>query len=103
MCGYLLDTFGRKQALYILNIGSLISWIPIIVSSTTDKTIMFIELLVGRAISGIIFGFAASQSSVLVTEIAQKEVRGRLVTMSAVSIGFGTFLLFIFGYTLQVS
>lgn len=101
-CGYILDIYGRKKSLYICNILFIISWIINITASTTDREAMFVQILVARALSGIPIGLGVSQTAVYGSEIAQKQLRGRIVALSAMNVGIGMCLLFILGYLTDV-
>jgi Sugar (and other) transporter len=52
LAGYSLDKIGRKTTLILINIISIVSWLILSFSSTTDAETLFIQLIVARFIIG---------------------------------------------------
>lgn len=52
LCSYILDKYGRKKTLYMINAISILSWALMALASTTDKKTMFCQLLVARLLIG---------------------------------------------------
>ena len=52
MSGLLLDRFGRKNSIYVLNILALLSWILMASASSKNSEAMFIQLVVSRILIG---------------------------------------------------
>lgn len=71
-------------------------------ASTTDKELMFIQLLVARVLIGICIGLSSSPSSVYSAEIAHPSLRGRISVLTSITIGLGILLIYVLGYIIQV-
>jgi MFS family permease len=53
---YLVNKFGRKISLILINVLSLTHWIISALSSQTNSQNLFIQLIIARVICGIIVG-----------------------------------------------
>lgn len=102
LCSYVLDKYGRKKTLYTINLLSVISWGMMAMSSTSNKPLMFAELLVARFIIGICIGLSSSPSAVYSAEIAHPTLRGRISVITSVTIGLGILLIYVLGYFIPV-
>lgn len=51
--GFLLESLGRKRTLITINLVSIVSWLLLAFASKTDRTLMFVQLIVARIIIGI--------------------------------------------------
>ncbi|XP_053666955.1 facilitated trehalose transporter Tret1-like [Anopheles marshallii] len=98
LSGYLLDKVGRKRTLYCINIISIISWAIMSFASTTDESLLFVELMVARVIIGIAIGLSSTPASVYAAEVAHPRLRGRLTLLTALFTGVGMLLVYSLGY-----
>lgn len=71
-------------------------------ASTTDKELMFIQLLVARVLIGLCIGLSSSPSAVYSSEIAHPSLRGRISVLTSLTIGIGILLIYVLGYLIQV-
>lgn len=78
------------------------SWGLMASASTTDKELMFIELLIARVLIGICIGLSSSPTAVYSSEIAHPTLRGRISVLSSLTIGTGVLLIYVLGYFIQV-
>lgn len=102
ICSYTLDKFGRKRTLYLVNLISIISWLILTFASTTDRDLMFAQMIAARVIIGISTGFSTGPSSVYTAEIAHPKIRGRLVVLGSCSIATGIMMIYVLGYFIPV-
>ncbi|KAG4077647.1 hypothetical protein HA402_012958 [Bradysia odoriphaga] len=98
ICSCTLDKFGRKRTLYLVNLIAITSWLILTFASTTDKDVMFAQIMAARVIIGISTGFSTGPSSVYTAEIAHPKIRGRLVVLGSCSIATGIMLIYMLGY-----
>ena len=89
--GNFLDKFGRKPTLLI---AAMLLFLGSVVVTCTNS---FAILLLGRALQGLGSGSGWCACTVYITEIAPKEWRGFLVSISDIAINLGILL----GYTLD--
>ncbi|NDD58417.1 MAG: MFS transporter [Chlamydiae bacterium] len=92
--GPLSDRFGRKKAIIVPAFLFVLSTCIVYTSNH------FLSFLVGRFISGIAVGFVSSCVPLFISEIAPKELRGRLVAMHQVMICAGVFSALVLGHLL---
>lgn len=71
-------------------------------ASSTDKDLMYTQLLVARFIIGICIGLSSSPSAVYSAEIAHPNLRGRISVLTSVTIGLGILLIYVLGYFIPV-
>lgn len=100
--GYILDKWGRKYTLLVINILSIISWSTIALSSTDNSESLFYQILFGRMIHGIVNGLSSGSAAVYSAEIAFPKLRGRLIAVTSFAIAFGILIIYMFGYFLKV-
>lgn len=98
----MLDAYGRKNTLYIINVVSIVSWTLMATASTLDKDAMFVQILVSRLLIGITTGLASSPSCVYSAEIAHPRLRGRLSVLTSQAIAFGILLIYALGFGIPV-
>lgn len=72
-------------------------------ASTTNKELMFIQLLVARVLIGLCIGLSSSPTAVYSSEIAHPTLRGRISVLTSLTIGIGILLIYVLGYLIQVS
>lgn len=67
LCGWLSEMLGRKMTLIIIGVPQLISWVLILSND-------YMMTLIGRALLGIVGGFAFVVTPVFVAEISDDEL-----------------------------
>lgn len=99
IASYCVTKFGRKGTLIIISIISLIHWLFIGLSHKTDVNIFYVQLLIGRVLTGLCIGMITTPTVMYSTEICHPKLRGRLAVLSTplfLSLGIG--LIYLFGY-----
>lgn len=103
MVSLLLDRYGRKNTLYLINIFSMSAWIIKATASRTNRDYMFVQLMFARVIIGITCGLASSPCSIYTAEIVHASIRGRMSIMTPLSIASGVLVIYILGFFIPVS
>ncbi|XP_012218357.2 facilitated trehalose transporter Tret1-2 homolog [Linepithema humile] len=83
---------GRKTTMFVTSLISLAGWVTIYMSNS------YVQILIGRGISGISTGMASVPTTVYNAEIAGVKWRGTMVTWTSISIALGVLIVYIFGY-----
>lgn len=86
---------GRKISMFVTSLISLAGWVTIYMSNS------YVQILIGRSISGISTGMASVPTTVYVAEIAGPKWRGTMVTWTSISIALGVLIVYIFGYIVK--
>jgi len=89
---YLADYFGRK---YTIQIGAVIWIIGSIIQCASQNVGM---LVAGRVIAGLCVGITSSVVPVYQSEIAPKEIRGRVVSLQQWAITWGILIQYFIQY-----
>lgn len=87
---------GRKTALLIISVFSLIGWLTIYLAANVE------QIIIGRILSGISTGLATVPTTVYAAEIASAKWRSTLVTWTSIAIAAGVLIVYIFGYIFPV-
>jgi MFS family permease len=99
----LCDKVGRKGTLIITDIISISHWILIGVSSRSEKKVLFIELLIARALAGLGVGMCATPANLYAGEICHPDLRGRLSVLTPLMFSVGTLVIFLIENAVDVS
>lgn len=83
---------GRKTSMFVTSLISLSGWVTIYMANS------YVQILIGRGISGIATGMASVPTTVYVAEITAAKWRGAMVTWTSISIALGVLIVYIFGY-----
>ncbi|KAF5269950.1 hypothetical protein FQR65_LT05749 [Abscondita terminalis] len=96
--GILCDAIGRKPTLLFVSVCAIIGWILIIFSKTLTL------LLIGRFVVGIGSGSFFLFVAIYNVEIAEKDIRAKLVSFGRVLLNSGILFSFIMSYitTMQI-
>ncbi|KAM0735370.1 Facilitated trehalose transporter Tret1-2-like protein [Formica fusca] len=86
---------GRRISLFMTSLISLAGWVTIYTSNS------YMQILVGRTISGIATGMSAVPITVFAAEIAGSKWRGSMITWTSISTALGVLIVYIFGYILK--
>jgi MFS family permease len=104
LSSYCVTKFGRKGTLIIINVISIIFCIVIGLSSRSDANLLFIQLMIGRVLTGLTIGMITAPSMMYSTEICNSQIRGRMAVLSApLFISIGVLLIYFLGYITGVS
>lgn len=96
--GYLLDRIGRKWTLVLINVLSIVSWLLIAISSSSNFELMYTQIMVARVIIGLVIGLVSAPASIYSAEIATPRMRGRLTVLTSLAIAVGILMIYSFGY-----
>jgi len=88
---------GRKISMFTTSLISMVGWVTIYMSDS------YIQILIGRSISGIATGMASVPTTVYAAEIAGPKWRGTMITWTSISIALGVLIIYTFGYIFKVS
>ncbi|XP_049845304.1 facilitated trehalose transporter Tret1-2 homolog isoform X2 [Schistocerca gregaria] len=97
--GPLLDRFGRKVTLLLINVPGLLGWL--LVATAPDGPSFLAQLYAGRIFTGISSGMASIPATVYAAEIGDSSLRGMLVTWTSAAIATGVLIVYVLGYFLQ--
>lgn len=89
--GKIADGIGRKGALIVAAIPSIVGWLAIAVTKNA------LLLYAGRLLTGFGMGAISFTVPVYIAEIAPKHLRGALGTLNQLSITIGIMLAYLFG------
>ncbi|XP_041983033.1 facilitated trehalose transporter Tret1-like [Aricia agestis] len=92
--GPLLDYFGRKKALFLVNIPHLIAWLLMYLAWDVPS------LFIANALLGIGTGIMEAPSITYVGEITDPSVRGTLTTLTNCFTSAGMFIAYLLGTVL---
>ncbi|XP_013165963.1 PREDICTED: facilitated trehalose transporter Tret1-like [Papilio xuthus] len=92
--GPLLDYFGRKKALFLVNIPHLIAWLLMYYAWNVPS------LFVGNALLGIGIGIMEAPSVTYVGEVTDPSIRGCLTTLTNGFTSAGMFVAYLLGTVL---
>ncbi|XP_051155507.1 uncharacterized protein LOC127278043 [Leptopilina boulardi] len=82
----IIDRIGRKYTLLLSALPGLIGWCLIIFAKN------YIHLYIARLISGISQGSTLNCLIIYLTEISERNIRGRLVNIMHIALNFGIFI-----------
>ncbi|PSN36326.1 hypothetical protein C0J52_24327 [Blattella germanica] len=98
--GGLLDGLGRKRAMMLVNVPAVIGWLLIATTSSHEHW-FFYQVYVGRILTGIATGMSSTPATVYVSEVADRSLRGVLVTWTSIGISLGILIVYVLGALLQ--
>lgn len=102
ICGYILDLYGRKLTLVLLNLLSITSWGLMATASTKDRDTMYIQIMIARVLMGILTGISTSPAGIYGAEVAHKNLRGRLLVLSTLFTSVGMLISYFLGFLFPV-
>ncbi|XP_053964931.1 facilitated trehalose transporter Tret1-like [Anastrepha ludens] len=100
--GYLMDRFGRKNTMLLTNLVGLLGWALLVTAPfQSSRDLIFIQLLLGRFVSGLMMGAALSPVGSYSAEISLPRIRGRLILGSSIAIATGILLMYVLGFFIR--
>lgn len=102
MVSLVLDRYGRKNTMYLINVFAIASWITVATASYTDRSSMFAQILAARILIGISSGLSSSPCAIYTAEISHPSLRGRMSILSSLGIAVGILFIYIVGYFIPV-
>ncbi|XP_050324659.1 facilitated trehalose transporter Tret1-2 homolog [Bactrocera neohumeralis] len=100
--GYLMDHFGRKKTMLLTNVVGVIgSALLATAPYQTSRDALFIQMLIGRFVSGLMMGAALSPIGSYAAEISLPLMRGRLILGSSIAIATGILLMYVLGFLIR--
>ncbi|KAF2888103.1 hypothetical protein ILUMI_18070 [Ignelater luminosus] len=93
--GFLCEKLGRKTAILVLAALFIIGWLFIIFANSVGL------MYVGRIITGMASGAFLPASAVYLSEVAEKEIRGKIVTIGG-CLPVGIMVAYTLGYVLPI-
>ncbi|KAJ9592465.1 hypothetical protein L9F63_015881 [Diploptera punctata] len=90
--GPLLDRWGRKVALFAVNVPATAGWL--LLATSPDLT----QVYAGRLLTGLSTGMASVPATVYVAETSHQSIRGMLVTWPSIFMALGILLVYLLGY-----
>ncbi|XP_053615226.1 facilitated trehalose transporter Tret1-like isoform X2 [Plodia interpunctella] len=93
--GPLLDHFGRKKALFLVNIPHVIAWVLMYYAWDVPS------LFIGNALLGIGTGIMEAPSVTYVGEVSDPRLRGLLTTLTNMFTSAGMFIAYLLGTVLS--
>lgn len=100
--GYVLDKFGRKYTLMVINILSIISWSIMALATDQNSENLFYQVFGARVIQGVVNGLSSGSAAVYSAEIAFAKLRGRLIAVTSFAIAGGILIMYMLGYLFKV-
>lgn len=95
LSGPILDAFGRRFALLIINVPAIIGWLCIAIKPS------LLLIYIGRAFTGLATGLSSITATVYIAESSTASLRGYLVTGTSVGISLGIAIVYTMGLILQ--
>lgn len=100
--GPISDRYGRRSALFCINIICFIGWITIS-AAYHIKEYQFIVLLIGRLLTGLSTGLSSMPATVYMAEVSSVKLRGVFTTWSSISFSLGVLIIYTLGFFLKDS
>ncbi|XP_069688345.1 facilitated trehalose transporter Tret1-like [Periplaneta americana] len=94
LCGPLLDTFGRRITLMVINTPFIIGYI---IMCSLPQPAPLALLFLGRVLTGVASGMVSIPACVYIGEMATDSKRGMLVTWPSIGMSTGILLVYILG------
>ncbi|XP_036330750.1 facilitated trehalose transporter Tret1-like [Rhagoletis pomonella] len=100
--GYLMDRFGRKNTMLLTNVVGLIGWVLLVTAPyQSARHAIFLQLLLGRFISGLMMGAVLSPIGSYSAEISLPRIRGRLILGTSIAIATGILTMYVLGLIIR--
>lgn len=93
LSGWLTEPFGRKKAMFLVNIPFVAAWIMMYLAANVT------QVIVADVLMGIGVGFMEAAVLTYVGEIAEPAIRGLLTSCASLSVTLGVFVTYYLGST----
>ncbi|CAH0549258.1 unnamed protein product [Brassicogethes aeneus] len=100
--GPIADRYGRKTALFCVNLTCFLGWI-VIAAAHFFSGLQFPILLLGRILTGLSTGLSSVPATIYMAEISSPKLRGVFTTWSSISFAIGVLIIYMLGYALKDS
>ncbi|XP_061400759.1 facilitated trehalose transporter Tret1 [Musca vetustissima] len=102
LVGLLMDRIGRKNTILVTDICGVLGWGLLATASLhNERSAIFIQMLIGRFISGIMIGLCVSPVGVYSAEISLPRIRGRLILGTSIGLAAGILFMYVLGYFIR--
>jgi MFS family permease len=103
LAGFLTEKYGRRNTLMISSVIAIISWILIGFSSHVNVELLFIQLMIGRAVIGLNIGMTTAPTVMYASEVCHQRIRGRMTMLSSPFFtALGLLTIYFLGYMIPV-
>lgn len=102
--GFLTEKFGRRTTMMIVNALAVVSWLIVGFANRSSAELLFIQLMIGRIIGGVMTGLATTPAVIYVSEICHPSLRGRMTLLSSpFNTALGLVTIYMLGFLIPVS
>ncbi|KAH8306543.1 hypothetical protein KR018_009726 [Drosophila ironensis] len=102
LVSYFMDRIGRKHTILLTNLLGLLGWFLLATSFLhEDRSLVYAQMLVGRALGGIMIGMFVSPVGVYSAEISLPKIRGRLILGTSLGLAGGILMMYCLGYFIR--
>lgn len=91
MSGWVTEPFGRKKAMFLVNIPFVAAWIMMYLAASAT------QVLIADVLMGVGVGFMEAAVLTYVGEIAEPAIRGLLTSCASLSVTLGVFVTYFLG------
>ncbi|XP_973332.1 facilitated trehalose transporter Tret1-2 homolog [Tribolium castaneum] len=100
VAGPIADKFGRRRAMYCVNIFCFIGWLLIAWAYYWPQH-QYVILLIGRLLTGLSTGLSSAPATIYMAEIASVNLRGVFCTWNSIAFSLGVLIVYFLGFVLQ--
>ncbi|KAJ8982579.1 hypothetical protein NQ317_005050 [Molorchus minor] len=97
LSGPIADRFGRRPAMFCVNVTCFIGW-SLITAAYRTQTNRYTFLLLGRLITGFSTGLSSAPATIYMTEVSSLKLRGVFTTWGSISFSFGILAVYFLGF-----
>ncbi|KAJ8916596.1 hypothetical protein NQ315_000240 [Exocentrus adspersus] len=100
--GPIADRFGRRAAIFCINITCFIGWMTIYVAHRLHEDKYWL-LLLGRLLTGFSVGLSSAPATIYMAEVSSSSLRTMFTTWGSISFSTGILAVYILGFFLKES
>ncbi|XP_055921268.1 facilitated trehalose transporter Tret1-like [Eupeodes corollae] len=97
----MIDRLGRKKTIAVTNVIAIIGWALMGFQLSGDPSLIFMQLIASRFISGIATGMGVSPAGVYGAEVCLPKIRGRLTMVISMAVAAGVLFIYSIGYFIR--
>ncbi|XP_004520679.1 facilitated trehalose transporter Tret1-2 homolog [Ceratitis capitata] len=102
LVGYLMDRIGRRNTMLCTNCVGIVGLLLLVTApSHSTRDAIYIQLLVGRFLCGLMIGLSLSPIGSYSAEISLPRIRGRLIMGTSIAIACGILFMYLLGYFIR--